>query len=757
MALCLLALVTLAPCASAQSASGVSVSPKYVAGGTNSTGTVTLSAAAPTGGASVTLTSSNPSTASVPATVTVPAGQTSANFTITTTAPTSQQVSTITASYGGNGPFTNVYVEPANPTLISLSLQPPEVTGGVTSPPAYVCSAYVTLSSPAYGSGLTVNLSSDNTVAQAPATIVVPAGQTSGNVTISTSAVTATVLAHITAVYNNGTPITQTLQVDPPQLTGFSVSPSSVTGTQTVTLNLTLSGPVATGYVANIAMACSNGHALSQTPPAGVGNTFTLTIPAGQSSASYPLTTSTVDYPTPITLTATYGSVTLTANLTINPANLRVVDAWVASGSTQQSPQVVLNFHWDSTTSDPQFQLQRNGVAVATVSNSTTYATDTLPANGSTVYQYTLWSVKTGGALDQQLNEEEVEVDAAFPLEDQTVDSRLDQRASTATFLDFCFGTSSYRGGLFAGFANDPARIGRSYVLFQTIAPSSGTDFRVGAIAAYCTGLNVTTTGQNVSATIGVQSIPPWTQGLCSTMVWDTQPAPSGFSAGAATSAQTISYSSGAAPPGWIGWPLSDPIRTAATNLSGSNPAPLPLGVVWAETNEATTGWAYFAKSEYNPALAPALIEVWDDPVILSLSFAPTSITLSSTSATTTTGTLTLNGVGPNDNPTVAVSIYKVTQNGSMVTTGNLSFLPIVFPPAIAETMPNPHPTGYMTVTGLARTFTLTPVYDGSWLPGTYTVTINAVYTPTNGGKTTNAMATFTLTVAGSGGGGGGH
>ena len=49
----------------------VSLSPASVVGGTGSTGTVTLSSAAPAGGAVVTLSSSSPATAAVPASVTV--------------------------------------------------------------------------------------------------------------------------------------------------------------------------------------------------------------------------------------------------------------------------------------------------------------------------------------------------------------------------------------------------------------------------------------------------------------------------------------------------------------------------------------------------------------------------------------------------------------------------------------------------------------------------------------------------------------
>jgi uncharacterized protein (TIGR03437 family) len=80
---------------------GLAVSPSYVSGGTNAIGTVTLGAAAPVIGVTVTLQSSLPVTAQVPALVTVPPGATTASFTIQTTHVTSTHTVTITAKAGG--------------------------------------------------------------------------------------------------------------------------------------------------------------------------------------------------------------------------------------------------------------------------------------------------------------------------------------------------------------------------------------------------------------------------------------------------------------------------------------------------------------------------------------------------------------------------------------------------------------------------------------------------------------------------------
>jgi hypothetical protein len=79
----------------------LSLSPNIVKGGSTSTGTVTLSAPAPSGGLPVDLQTDNPFTAQVPSVLTIPSGQTSATFTISTVSVLTTQSVTITASIGG--------------------------------------------------------------------------------------------------------------------------------------------------------------------------------------------------------------------------------------------------------------------------------------------------------------------------------------------------------------------------------------------------------------------------------------------------------------------------------------------------------------------------------------------------------------------------------------------------------------------------------------------------------------------------------
>jgi hypothetical protein len=78
----------------------LSLSPTSVSGGNPSTGTVTLNGRAPSGGTSVALSSSATKVATVPSSVVVAAGQTTANFTVTTKAVIFVRTVTISGSRG---------------------------------------------------------------------------------------------------------------------------------------------------------------------------------------------------------------------------------------------------------------------------------------------------------------------------------------------------------------------------------------------------------------------------------------------------------------------------------------------------------------------------------------------------------------------------------------------------------------------------------------------------------------------------------
>jgi hypothetical protein len=97
--------------------SSLTLNPTSVGGGNTSQGTVTLSAAAPSPGVVVTLSSSNTAAATVPASVTIASGASSATFTVNTSSVGTSTSSTISASYAGVTDTAVLSVQ-STPTLI---------------------------------------------------------------------------------------------------------------------------------------------------------------------------------------------------------------------------------------------------------------------------------------------------------------------------------------------------------------------------------------------------------------------------------------------------------------------------------------------------------------------------------------------------------------------------------------------------------------------------------------------------------------
>ena len=181
------------------SLNSISLNPTSVVGGNSVTGTVTLTAAAPSGGFVVNLSSSNSSVASVPSSVTVPAGATSANFTVSTGVVSSSTNVTLTASAGSVARTATLTVNPpaSNIALEALTISPTMIIGGNSA------TGTVTLSAPAPAGGVVVQLRSSNSSrASVPSTVTVPAGARSANFTIRT---TSNFWAFVTTVTITGT------------------------------------------------------------------------------------------------------------------------------------------------------------------------------------------------------------------------------------------------------------------------------------------------------------------------------------------------------------------------------------------------------------------------------------------------------------------------------------------------------------------------------------------------------------------------
>jgi uncharacterized protein (TIGR03437 family) len=301
--------MTVNPAGSAVCVSSVALSSNSVIGGTGLTGTVNLTAAAPAGGLTVSLQSSN-SQVQAPASVTVPAGQISATFNITTSSVSNSVTVTITASVGGCAGAGGSAQMTVNPPLgvASLSISPSTVTGGNGA------TGTVTLSGSAPVGGVTVTLQSNNSVAQVGASVTVPGGQMSATFPVTTNPPSTTTQATITGSLGNSS-ASATLTVNAPLgVASLSISPSTVTGGNGATGTVTLSGPAPGGGV-TVTLQSNN-------PVAQVG--ANVTVPGGQMSATFPVTTTPPSTTIQATITGSLGNSSASATLTVNPPTVAV-------------------------------------------------------------------------------------------------------------------------------------------------------------------------------------------------------------------------------------------------------------------------------------------------------------------------------------------------------------------------------------------------------------------------------------------------
>jgi hypothetical protein len=183
-------LTVLAPASTAQ-VSSITLANSSGAGGiTRKINTVRLNLPAPAGGAVVLLSSSNPGILAVPASVTIGAGLQETRFAFTPMAASTNTPVMITASYGGASISATYTIVPAQLNLLQLVTNP--VRGGS------VGTGRLALTGVAHAGGIAVSVSSSSGVASVPTVVTVPAGASTVDFPITTSAVGAPTAVTIT-------------------------------------------------------------------------------------------------------------------------------------------------------------------------------------------------------------------------------------------------------------------------------------------------------------------------------------------------------------------------------------------------------------------------------------------------------------------------------------------------------------------------------------------------------------------------------
>src|SRR5262245_6324028 len=294
------------------SLSSLTLSSSTVLAGNTVTGTLRLTSPAPAGGAVVRLQGSMEGQVIVPQTVTIPAGSISATFT-TSPAPETPfpRWVFIQGSYGTSGGLQARILEidpaPGPATLLAIGPASQDLIGGNSG------RASVALVIPAPAGGGTISLTTDNpSVIHVPASVTIPAGNSATSFAIGTSPVTG--LPTGGNVFASAGGVTKSIFVNvapdpnaPPLLQSMTINPTSVQGGTNATGTVFLSAPAPAGGI-SVTLATSNAN-VARAP--GI-----VSVPGGQTSASFTITTFAVGNNTSVTITAFFDTTT-SANLTV--------------------------------------------------------------------------------------------------------------------------------------------------------------------------------------------------------------------------------------------------------------------------------------------------------------------------------------------------------------------------------------------------------------------------------------------------------
>jgi uncharacterized protein (TIGR03437 family) len=334
--------------------------------------TITLPNSAPDGGAVVTLSSDNPQELPVPGSVTIPAGSTTTSFQATAGTISTADSATITGNYNSISQTFPIQLSPPSVTSLTcdFSSGPPilssqqstscTVTISAAAPNATSATRLAIprsseaplrlyghdgpLERPAAahgakalqqlfsgrsetvvksnvgrdtGAGVTIPLSSDNSLLTVPSSVTIPEGST--NTTFQAMAGMISILssATITAGYS-GSSQTFTIQLSPPPttLSGLTCSPSSLSSGQSATCSVTLLTAAPAGG-ATVSLSSST-SAVLQVPPS-------VTVPAGSLSAAFSATVGTVSAASASTITANYNNTSQMSTVTVGGNALTAV------------------------------------------------------------------------------------------------------------------------------------------------------------------------------------------------------------------------------------------------------------------------------------------------------------------------------------------------------------------------------------------------------------------------------------------------
>ena len=312
-------------------------------------GTVQLASAAPAGGATVQLSSSDPAATNLPASVSVPGGQAVADFRIRTGQVTTAADATVTATYGAERATTTLRVDPPSLKEILPINQNGTITGGTSASPM------LALNGAAPSGGAVVSLSSSSPVARPPATVTVPAGSFFHSLSIPTDAVQTQTTVTITATWQGRSVSYQLTLLPEVQPASFTLERTSTTGSEGTSGVVT----IAAAQTRDTTFRVTSSHP-------DVARSSDVTVPAGVTTGRVLVQTVNPSAPTTVTLSVSAGGVTRSTTLTVNPIATEPAPSPAltapsllspATGS-RFSPGQSVTFDWSDVSGAAGYQLQ---------------------------------------------------------------------------------------------------------------------------------------------------------------------------------------------------------------------------------------------------------------------------------------------------------------------------------------------------------------------------------------------------------------
>jgi hypothetical protein len=269
----------------------------------------------------------------------------------------------------GTGPWSSAWRFTILPDLQSLTINPSSVVGGSTA------MGTVSLNGPAPAGGLQVQLSSGNTsVATVPASVTVLAGQTSASFSITTRPVASQTQVTIMARLGNSSR-QATLTVNPPALESLTLDPNTVVGGNPSTGRVALNAPAPAGGLQ--VQLSSNNPNVASVPPS-------VTVPAGQTRASFSITTRPVASQTQAMITARLGNSSRQATLTVVPPSIQSLSISPSTVRGGSNATGIVTLNAPAPPGGAVVPLRSSNSTVATVPASVT-----IPA-GQTTAQFTV-------------------------------------------------------------------------------------------------------------------------------------------------------------------------------------------------------------------------------------------------------------------------------------------------------------------------------------------------------------------------------